>query len=406
MANFNSIKEGIESLKRGELIVLVDGLDRENEGDLCCAAEKISPEKVNFMATHGKGLICLSITDEIIKKLGLSMMVSNNKSRFETNFTVSIEAAQGITTGISAYDRAHTIKTAIDDEAGFHSVAIPGHIFPILAKPGGVLQRAGHTEGSVDLARLAGLKPTGVICEIMKPDGTMAKRDDLFKFAEKHKLVIINIEDLIQYRLQEENCIKEVGSTQLPTQYGDFMLHGFQNTFNDEQCVALTKGKWEKGDTVLTRMHSECLTGEVFSSLRCDCQPQLQKAMQIIQKEGQGAIVYLRQEGRGIGILNKIKAYHLQDLGLDTLEANEKLGFKGDLREYGFGAQVLIALKIYKLKLLTNNPRKIIGLHGFGIEVVERISIETDPTTKNLTYLKTKKEKMGHILKFTDAKKP
>ena len=396
---FDSIESAIEDINNGKMVILVDDEDRENEGDLCCAADKVTPEMINFMAKHGRGLICLSLTPEKVNALGLGMMASTNKSSFGTNFTISIEASKGVTTGISAADRCHTILTAIDPNAATDSLVSPGHIFPLKAKSGGVLQRAGQTEGSVDLARLAGCAPAGVICEIMNDDGTMARYSDLKQFAEKFDLKLITIADLIKYRLSSEILIEPTDKAELPTSIaGDFKVQGFVNTMNDENYVALIKGEWSVDDPVLVRVHSQCLTGDVFGSQRCDCREQLHESMKLIDKEGKGIVLYLGQEGRGIGIINKIKAYHLQDQGADTIEANEKLGFKSDLRDYGFGAQVLVHLGVKKIRLITNNPRKIIGLEGYGLEVVERVPIQTEVHEKNIDYLKTKKTRMGHYL--------
>jgi len=400
---FDSIPQAIEAIKRGEMIVLVDDEDRENEGDLCCAAEFATPEAVNFMAKHGRGLICLTLTEEQVVKLELPMMAAKNTSVFGTNFTVSIEASTGVTTGISAADRSHTVLTAIRPEAKPSDISIPGHIFPLKAKLGGVLQRAGQTEGSVDLARLAGLNPSGVICEIMNDDGTMARYAELREFADQFKLKIVTIAELIKYRMSHEVMVEMVAEARLPTEIaGEFKIQGFTNKLNGENYIALIKGEWKKNDPVLVRVHSECLTGDVFGSSRCDCGPQLHQAMRLIEAEGQGVVLYLAQEGRGIGILNKLKAYSLQDQGADTVEANEQLGFEADLRDYGFGAQVLAHLGVHKIRLITNNPRKIIGLEGYGLEVIERVPLEIQAHAGNSKYLNTKKQKLGHMLSLKD----
>ncbi len=396
---FNTIEEAIEDIANGKMVILVDDEDRENEGDLCMAAEKVTPEAINFMAKYGRGLICLSLTPQRVTELQLPMMTDTNTSPFGTAFTVSIEAKRGVTTGISAYDRAVTIKTAIDPKTKPDDLAKPGHVFPLKAKAGGVLQRAGQTEGSVDLARLAGLYPAGVICEIMSDDGTMARVPELLEFAKRHSLKIVTIKDLIQYRMRTERLVKRIATVQLPTKYGgDFKAIAYSNYVDDNVHIALVKGEIKKDDKVMVRVHSECLTGDVFGSKRCDCGEQLHKAMEMIKSEGKGVILYMRQEGRGIGLTNKLRAYELQDQGLDTVEANIKLGFKPDLRDYGIGAQILVDLGVRKMRLITNNPKKIVGLEGYGLEIVDRISIETTPNDKNLIYLKTKKKKLGHIL--------
>jgi 3,4-dihydroxy 2-butanone 4-phosphate synthase/GTP cyclohydrolase II len=396
---FNTIEESLEDIAKGKMVILVDDEDRENEGDLCMAAEKVTPEAINFMAKYGRGLICLSLTPQRVEELKLPMMTDDNTSSFGTAFTVSIEAKKGVTTGISAHDRAVTILTAINPQTKAEDIARPGHIFPLRAKPGGVLQRAGQTEGSVDLARLAGLCPAGVICEIMNDDGTMARVPQLMEFAKKHDMKIVTVKDIIQYRMRTERFIKRVAAVQMPTDFGgDFTAIAYANDIDRNVNIALVKGEIKPEDAVLVRVHSECLTGDVFGSKRCDCGDQLHRAMEMIKKEGKGVILYMRQEGRGIGIANKLKAYELQDKGLDTVEANIQLGFKPDLRDYGIGAQILVDIGVRKMRLMTNNPKKIIGLEGYGLKVVERLSIESKPHDKNIVYLKTKKKKLGHIL--------
>ncbi len=396
---FDSIEDGLEDIKKGKMVILVDDEDRENEGDLCMAAEKVTPEAINFMAKYGRGLICLSLTPERVAELRLPMMSEENTSAFGTAFTVSIEAKRGVTTGISAADRARTILTAIDQKTVAEDLARPGHVFPLRSKPGGVLQRTGQTEGSVDLARLAGLYPAGVICEIMNDDGTMARVPELMEFAERHHLKIVTVKDLIRYRMLRDRLVNRIAVTTLPTEYGgNFTAIAYSNYADSNVHIALVKGEIRPDDSVLVRVHSECLTGDVFASKRCDCGEQMHKAMEMIKKEGKGVILYMRQEGRGIGLANKLKAYELQDKGLDTVEANLRLGFKPDLRDYGIGAQILVDIGVRKMRLMTNNPKKIVGLEGYGLKVVERVSIETRPNDRNLIYLKTKKKKMGHIL--------
>lgn len=397
---FNTIEEAIEDIKAGKMVILIDDEDRENEGDLTIAAQKINAQTINFMAKHGRGLICLSLTPEKVEQLKLPMMSELNTSSFGTAFTVSIEAKKGVTTGISASDRAKTIKTAINLKAKPEDIARPGHIFPLKAQPGGVLQRAGQTEGSVDLARLAGLNPAGVICEIMNDDGTMSRVPQLAKFARKHGFKMVTIKDLIQYRMRNECLVERLATTKMPTTFGgEFKAIIFGNKVDNTKHIALIKGDISPDEETLVRVHSECLTGDVFSSKRCDCGDQLHKAMNIIKKEGKGVILYMRQEGRGIGLVNKMKAYALQDEGLDTVEANEKLGFKADMRDYGIGAQILVNLGVRKMKIMTNNPKKLIGLEGYGLKVVGRVSIESKPHDKNIKYLSIKKEKLGHMLK-------
>jgi 3,4-dihydroxy 2-butanone 4-phosphate synthase/GTP cyclohydrolase II len=396
---FNTIDEALDDIANGKIVILVDDEDRENEGDLCMAAEMVTPEAINFMARHGRGLICLSLVPERIEELKLPMMTDENTSSFGTAFTVSIEAKKGVTTGISAADRAKTIKTAIDPKTIPEDLARPGHVFPLKARPGGVLQRAGQTEGSVDLARLARLYPAGVICEIMNDDGTMARVPELTEFAKKHNLKIVMIKDLIKHRMRTESFVKRLATVKLPTKYGsEFTAIVYTNDIDNNIHLALVKGEIKPEDEILVRVHSQCLTGDVFGSERCDCGEQLHKAMEMIKKEGKGVILYMKQEGRGIGLINKLKAYELQDKGLDTVEANIKLGFKPDLRDYGVGAQILVDLGVRKMRLMTNNPKKIVGLEGYGLKVVERVSIETRPNEKNIIYLKTKKKKLGHML--------
>ena len=396
VANIESV---IEDIREGKMVILVDDEDRENEGDLMIAAEKVTPEAINYMAKYGRGLICLSLTPERIEELKLPMMVFDNKSRFQTAFTVSIEARRGVTTGISAADRATTVLTAIDDRTKPEDLISPGHIFPLSARGGGVLVRSGQTEGSVDLTKLAGLKAAAVICEIMNEDGTMARMADLVIFARRHHLKIVTIADIIKYRMRNESLVRRAATVTLPTEYGGtFTAIAYENDIDSSHHVALVKGEIHPEDEVLVRVHSQCLTGDVFGSKRCDCGDQLHKAMAMVEEEGNGVILYMSQEGRGIGLLNKLRAYSLQENGKDTVEANEELGFKADLRDYGIGAQILVDLGVRKIRLMTNNPRKIIGLEGYGIRVVDRVPIEMKPNMENLGYLKTKKKKLGHLL--------
>jgi 3,4-dihydroxy 2-butanone 4-phosphate synthase/GTP cyclohydrolase II len=391
-------EEAIAEIKKGNMIILVDDEDRENEGDLTVAAEKVTPEIINFMAKHGRGLICLALGPAWVERLSLELQPRRNESRFGTAFTVSIEAAQGVTTGISAYDRATTILTAVQDRVTPEDISTPGHIFPLRAREGGVLVRAGQTEGSVDLSKLAGLKPAAVICEIMREDGNMARMPDLEEFAREHELKIATIEDLIRYRSKFDSLVHAVGEADMPTCHGHFRAVAYESDIDDFTHIALVKGRINEDEPVLVRVHSECLTGDVFGSQRCDCGSQLQKAMRVIEEEGQGVVLYMRQEGRGIGLGNKIRAYHLQDLGKDTVEANLALGFKPDLRDYGIGAQILVDLGVSKMRIMTNNPKKIVGLEGYGLEVVERVPLEGPVCDTNVNYLKAKKEKLGHLL--------
>jgi 3,4-dihydroxy 2-butanone 4-phosphate synthase/GTP cyclohydrolase II len=395
-------EEAIEEIKQGRLLILVDDEDRENEGDLTIAAEKVTPEAINFMAKYGRGLICLSLAPEWVDMLQLPMQPKRNESRFGTAFTVSIEAAKGVTTGISAYDRATTILTAVQDRVQPEDVSTPGHVFPLRARKGGVLVRAGQTEGSVDLSKLAGLKPAAVICEIMRDDGNMARMPDLEVFAQEHGLKIATIEDLIRYRSKFDSLVQAVGEAELPTCYGNFRAIAYESDIDDYTHIALVKGEIKEDEPVLVRVHSECLTGDVFGSQRCDCGSQLQKSMRMIDEEGTGVVLYMRQEGRGIGLGNKIRAYHLQDLGQDTVQANLSLGFQPDLRDYGIGAQILVDLGVSKMRLMTNNPKKIVGLEGYGLEVVERVPLEGPLCETNVNYLRTKKEKLGHLLASFD----
>jgi 3,4-dihydroxy 2-butanone 4-phosphate synthase/GTP cyclohydrolase II len=397
---FATIDEAINAIRDGQMIVVVDDEDRENEGDLTMAASKVTPEAVNFMARHGRGLVCLSMTPERLDELDIPLEVSDNSSPRETAFCVSIDARAGTSTGISAADRARTIRAAIDPATTPRDLIRPGHVFPLRSRPGGTLVRSGHTEAAVDLARIAGLPPAGVICEVMNDDGTMARVPELKKFARKHGLLIITIADLISYRMRTEGLVRRVASAALPTVQGEFRVHAFESLIDDQTHVALVRGDIGDGANVLVRVHSKCLTGDVFHSVRCDCGPQLDAALEQIGKEGRGVLLYLHQEGRGIGLANKIRAYALQDEGLDTVQANERLGFKPDQRDYGIGAQILRDLGIRTMRLLTNNPRKFVGLEGYGLSVVESVPLEVVPATEfTRKYMKTKKDKLGHTLK-------
>ena len=398
MLRIDPIEEAIAEIKAGKMIVLIDDDDRENEGDLVCAAEMVTPQIVNFMATHARGLICLALDTQRTKQLDLPLMVAHNQTEHGTNFTVTIEAAEGVSTGISAADRAHTILTAMKSDASPLDIVKPGHIFPLKANEGGVLKRAGHTEGAVDLSRIAGFRPGGVICEIMNEDGSMARYPELRRFADQHGMKLSTIADLIKYRTRHESVVRIETEAKMPTEYGNFKVVGFYSEVDNKDYVALVKGKWSEDDAVLVRVHSQCLTGDVFGSQRCDCGPQLQSAMGMVEAEGKGVILYLPQEGRGIGLLNKIRAYRLQEEGMDTVEANHHLGFKDDLRDYGLGARMLSLLGIRRMRLMTNNPRKIVGIEGHGLEIVERVPLEKGQHPNNVKYLKTKQDKLGHFI--------
>ncbi|MCK9227033.1 MAG: bifunctional 3,4-dihydroxy-2-butanone-4-phosphate synthase/GTP cyclohydrolase II [Syntrophorhabdaceae bacterium] len=395
----SSIEDVLQDIREGKMVIIVDDEDRENEGDVMIASEKATPEAITFMARYACGLICLSLTEERVRQLDLPLMVHDNTSPYNTAFTVSIEAKEGITTGISAFDRAKTVQVAIDPKSTADDITRPGHIFPLAARDGGVLVRVGHTEASVDLARLAGLYPSGVICEVMNEDGTMARMPDLEVFAEKHGMKIVTIADLIKYKTKKEKLVRRVAETRIPTRFGgEFTLIAYENDVDEQTHLALVKGQIGSNDEVLVRVHSECFTGDVLGSMRCDCGEQLQKALRMIEHEKKGVFVYMRQEGRGIGLANKLKAYSLQDCGHDTVEANIALGFQPDLRDYGIGAQILKDIGVHKMRLMTNNPKKIKGLEGYGLTVVERVPIEMVPTKDNIAYLTTKQKKLGHIL--------
>jgi 3,4-dihydroxy 2-butanone 4-phosphate synthase/GTP cyclohydrolase II len=401
---FASIEAALEDIREGKFVVVVDAADRENEGDLTIAAQFATPDAINFMATHGRGLICLCLTEERCEELGLRQMTDRNETPFGTAFTISIEAREGVTTGISAPDRARTIQVAIDPSRGAEDLVQPGHVFPLRARRGGVLQRAGQTEAAVDLARLAGLNPAGVVCEIMRDDGTMARVPDLVAYCEQHGIKMITVEDLIEYRRQTEKLVERMTSVRLPTSYGDFTAVAFRETLTGKHHVALVKGDVEGHENVLVRVHSECLTGDVFHSLRCDCGEQLDLALERIADEPCGVLLYMAQEGRGIGLLNKLKAYELQEAGLDTVEANLELGFAADLREYGIGSQILADLGLSTIRILTNNPKKMTGIEGFGLSVVEQVPIEVSPNAENRRYLETKRAKLGHQLHHQDLR--
>ncbi|MCD5384053.1 bifunctional 3,4-dihydroxy-2-butanone-4-phosphate synthase/GTP cyclohydrolase II [candidate division WOR-3 bacterium] len=403
MSEFTSIDEAVEEIKRGRVIIIVDDERRENEGDFICAAEKVTPQTINFMAKEGRGLICVALSRDRLKSLDIPDMVRENTSKLGTKFMVSVDARDGISTGISAHDRAHTIKLLVSPKSESADIVKPGHIFPLAYTEGGILRRAGHTEASCDIARFAGLQSAGVLCEIMDEDGTMARLPRLFEIKRKYGLALITVKDLIKYRLKREKLINRVIETTLPTDFGEFALYVYETIIEKEHHLVLVKGKVKGEENVLVRVHSQCLTGDVFSSLRCDCGEQLKRALKMIEQEGRGVLLYMRQEGRGIGLFNKLRAYELQDKGLDTVEANEALGFLPDLRDYGIGAQILSDIGLSTISLLTNNPKKIIGLEGYGLTIVERVPIEIPPTNLTCKYLHTKKEKLGHMLEVVSS---
>ncbi len=395
----DSIESALKDLAAGKMIVVMDDEDRENEGDLICSAELCTPETVNFMSSKGKGLVCVSITPERAKELELEVMVKDNSALHETKFTVSVDYVHNTTTGISAEDRAFTIRALANKDTKPSDLGRPGHIFPLISQPGGVLRRAGHTEATVDLMRLAGLKPVGVLCEVINEDGTMARKPDLEVFAEKHDMKIITVKDLIAYRFQKDSLVKDIATAKIPSEFGDFKIHVYENLSDGKEHLAIVKGEWNEDEAIPVRVHSECITGDVFGSYRCDCGPQLEQSLRSIEENGKGVVIYMRQEGRGIGLINKIKAYALQEQGMDTVEANEHLGFKPDARDYGIGAQILYSLGVRKMILMTNNPKKRVGLKSYGLEIVDTMPIEIDANEHNEYYLKTKKDKLGHLLK-------